>query len=401
MEYIPSFNLSALSNKACFLFSEANENSRKNFIELGRILAYNIFINNQNEFSELDYFPNVKPKNLNFINFDNILVEVDMEKLIPNTNFKKEIHKSFNKENINNNNYEFQSDFIKDSFYSLNSKCYCLDAGNKDKLENLSAFLNDLNALLDSVFSDLKVLVKKGFDGSNIEEKENNNSDKNKNIFLSLYDNKFINNLRKTFIHNLNFQISNKNILHLLMGMIILMEDICNINLNDIQKIYEFVRNKSIRKDTEDKYFTENMNEISLDYFKYLLNFFKQIKEKNSEVFEWIGNVSMGLYSIKFSYALDETIKAQESLLIDLIPESKVNELIKDNNYRINNNPNETNITQKQTTTKVDINDKNERTIDIEKDQQQKNFLTDVHNGIYEYLDLTKEMIMEKIKIDP
>jgi len=382
LEYIPSFNLIELTGKVDYLLDEANSFSRTNLIELGRILAFNIFINNQSDFSvsEKHHIPK-KPNNLSFINLENLLNEIYLEKLIPDTNFKSK-----------RNNFDFN--ILTNEIYLINSKCNCLEANNKDNLSKISEYLNDLNDLFNSIFSELKlVLLKKGFTHNASDESFMIDNTEN-NIFI---DNKFLNNIRIEFKSKLNYHLTNKSIFYMLMGMIILINDVCSVDLKDLDKILYFVENKSIRKDDHFNFFAKKFKDLNIDYFKYMISLFQDLRGKFVEIFDWIEDVSMGLYSIKFSYGLEEILNYQENLLFDLIPENKNNEgnknfeELKNNKIEINSNK---------------VNNKNDYQLDpistkmsIEENQK-RNFFTDVQNGIYDYMDITNDMIMEKIKIE-
>lgn len=408
VKYTPSLSFSELGNKTNFLFSEENFISRNICIELGRILGFNIFINNKNRNSQCQIDNNLffNLRSLNFLNFDDILFEVDLDKLIPNTNFKKNSKAESNNMDLNLNINNINQ-MLTGKIFLINSITETLDSNNKERLHKVSEYLNQLEALFDSLFSRLKsILLKKGLStNTKIDEAE-----ENQKFYFS--DIPFINEMNDSIKSKFNFTLSNKNIFHILIGLSVMIQDISEVDLKVIEKISDFVLNKSIRKDTEENTFAINCRKICIDYFKYMINFFKQTKEKFTEIFEWNENVSMGLYSIKFSSGLEELFKRQEGFLTDLQIQNNANINKNDNNIINNNssnavknnNQNNNNANSLKNSAAIENSNTknfNNNSIINENDNLiKRNFLIDVHNGVYDYYDLTNDMIMERIKVN-
>lgn len=422
MEYIPSLNLYELGQKTTECFKDDHHNSRNYFIKLGRIILFNIFSNNPNcnnfQFlSEKIISNHVKT----FLNPDNILFEVILDELIPNTNFKELFT-----HNIKNNSLDLDTEIrketnnyiFKNSICLLNPAFDFLDSENKENLTNIGDYLNYLSTLFEKILSDMNfILLKKGYflEDENkyndcLQSKndipnsrvELNNSTFNNKEFSSLFSNKLIFNIKQIFQKRCGWQLTNKNIFYIYMGMIVLINDINEIDIEDIKKIIDFVKTKSIRRDDEKKSFSTSEKSISLSYFRYIINFFKKLKIDNKEIFEWVEDVSLGIYNYKFSKGIHHLLKTQEEFLTEF-NNGNINfnhDMYKMNDFKEKPKLKENNKDISSLETRaIKENDKMQNNIVNDKNPI-KNFLTDVKNGVYEYVELTNDMIMERKKID-
>jgi hypothetical protein len=162
------------------------------------------------------------------------------------------------------------------------------------------------------------------------------------------------------------------------MGFIIMIDQIIGMDLQDIQELIEHVQNQSIFHDWGNVY-KDNAKLLNLNYFKYILNFLKQVKEENEEIFNWVTNVTQGFYSVNYKEILPKLLTQQKKLVY----KPKKDKKKKDDVNKTDENK------------KADDNegDKNEDVFNTNKNDV-KRFKNDVHNGIYDVFDLYDDLIM-------
>jgi len=336
-EYIPSLILFEFgSNRANSLFSDSYHRSREVFIQTGRMMCMDIFLNNSNRMPFL--WP--EPGNPN-----NILFHVSMDLLPVNSDFKNP--------NLINVNI--------DNIYAVDTKPNCLDPQDKIGLKNLGDYLNKVAEMLKELFYEMKNVVifgrnKEGF------------------VFKSLqkfYD--FFNNTA-------DYTPSNENLVHFVMGFIIMLSDLTQIKIIDLQEIIEFIKRKAIGLDWGDEY-KSNSKLINIDYFKYILEYFKQLSEENDEIIKWVKDVTFDFYACNFHADYKKVIDKQKKFTYVQKPVQE---------KPVEPKPNEEKKEVKE------IADPDVFNVGDHKDK--KKFRNDVHNGVFDLMNIDPSMILGKKK---
>jgi len=356
LEYIPSLNLFDFVNgRSHLIFSEkSNYRSREIFISIGRILAMDIFLNNS------DRIPFIWNKTGNL---ENLLFRVDPDSVLPNCDFKDS---------------KYLDIFIQNAI-AFNTKVFSLDPHDRLDLKKLGEYLIVLSEFFKEFFYEIKNLI---FDGINIDS----------------MDFKVFNKLSEVFINSTGgYLISNQNIFHLSIGLITMLDDITIVKIEDVDNAVNFVKHKAISEDWGDSYKTKAKN-LSVDYFKYLINYFKQLKSENEEIYAWVGDVTQGIYSTDFSSNVFKELQYHEK-----------NKLIKSNKIPIpsfgnKSNPNQIENKFSSLEKYSNQNQNYEKTVDYDdfnyNINDKKKFRNDVHNGVYDLMNIDDKMVLQVVKRD-
>lgn len=343
-EYVPSLVLYEFGvPRAEKIFKKENFKSREVFISLGRILGIDILFNN---YDRVPFLWN-NPGNPN-----NLLFRVNLELLAPGSNFK---------------DIQFLDIFIENSV-AIDSKPICLDPTDKYSLKSLSDYLNNLSENLKEFFYEMKNLI---IFGKNLE----------------CFEFRCFGKLVEFFKNSCGILISSTNIFHISLGMITLFQDIFNLDIQSIENLILFVQNKAICTDWADV-FKSNAKLLNIKYFINIINYLRNLKEENEEIFNWVRDVTVDFYNVNFDEEVKKVISFQESLLMN----NKESEILKQSIHLQN---------AQQSSEKKKIQEiKTEENIDefnINKNDKKK-FANDVHNGIYDIHAIDPSWVLETKK---
>jgi len=337
-EYIPSLVLYEFgANRALNLFQDSYHKSREIFIHMGRIMCFDIFINNPNRAPFL--WP--EPGNPN-----NLLFQVSMDLLPVNSDFK----------NPNFLDVNIETPFAADS------KPNCLDPSDKVGLKNLGEYLNKVAEMLKELFYEMKNVV---LFGRNTES----------------YVFKCLQKFYDFFSNTSNYSCSNENMIHFAMGFIIMLCDISQIKVINLQELIEFSKRQAISIDWGDEYIS-NAKLINVDYFKYLLEYFKQIAEENDDVIRWVKDVTFDFYASNFQSDFKKVIDNQKKFIFVKKPEDKAQQ---ESPKKIDKNAVQKEAPEPDFFNTGNYNDK-------------KKFGNDVHNGIFDLMKIDPSMVMGEVK---
>jgi hypothetical protein len=336
--YYPSLTLFDFGkNRSKILLNEKNFKSRELMIKIGEILTLDIFLNNNNR------LPFVW---LNNGNPNNILFKINLDMLPPNCDFK-------------NSNY---IDIYINDIFTIDTLPYILDPLDKVLLKNLGEYLNSLNEFFKLLCFEFKSIVINGKD-------------------LDTFTFHCFDKLISLFKNSTGYTLSTINLFHISMGMLIMINNIIKIDLDPIETLINYIQTESIGRDYADDYVT-SANSIKLDYFKYLLDFFKQIKDDNDQIFDWIDNTTFGLYEINEDgkTIVDKIIENQKKLKV---VKSDLNEL---NKSKVQSEMNKV----------IEFNEQKvpEDFFNYNKNDMKK-FGNDVHNGVYDVFDIDNDLVLE------
>jgi hypothetical protein len=343
-EYVPSLVLYEFGvPRAEKIFKKENFKSREIFISLGRILGLDILFNN---YDRVPFLWN-NPGNPN-----NLLFRVNLELLPPGSKFK---------------DIQFLDIFIENSV-AIDSKPICLDPSDKYSLKSLSEYLNTLSENLKEFFYEMKNLM---IFGKNLE----------------CFEFRCFAKLVEFFKNSCGILISSTNIFHISLGMITMFQDVLNLDIQSIENLILFVQNKAIIMDWADV-FKSNAKLLNLSYFKYIINYLKNLKEENEEIFNWVRDVTVDFYNVNFDEEVKKVISFQESLVMN----NKHDDLVQLSNQ---GQP----VSQSLDKNKIQqINpEENIDEFNINKNDKKK-FTNDVHNGIYDIHDIDPSWVMETKK---
>ena len=345
-------------------------------------------------------------------NVDNFLYKVNLDLLTPNANFK---------------DMSFLDIYIE-SVVAIDSKPICLDPQDRVALKNLGDYLNRLSEILKLFYYEMKNII---IIGKNVETFEFRSMSKIQIIFKD----------------TCNYLLQGINMFHISEGFIIMMKDIVEIELNDLIKIINFVKNEAISRDWGDVY-KNNTKNINIDYFKYILNFLKQIKEENEDIFNWVQDMTMGLYNCDFKKNLESILQFQKKMkyqqnddkkknadekgdnsdnnakklainsrvskkktgeksdnsddnankVINNVRVSKNNSNQKNLNNPIKNEKNNPIITDKNKLNYINKNfDQDDDAVNFKKEDNIK-IKNDIHNGVFDIMPLDNSLVMETRK---
>jgi hypothetical protein len=384
-EYVPSLTLFDFGpNRSQMLFRKTHPNSRKLFLTIGKILAVDMFLNN---FDRLPWLWD-NPGNPN-----NILFKVNLDLLPPNTDFKDP--KFF--------------DIIIDNVVLIDTKPICLNPGEKINMKHLAEYLNNLSEILKEFFYEMKNIMVYG-----------------KNV--DAFEFRCFSKIVEFFNNSTGYVLEGINLFHISLGFLIMLNDILKLDLDDIDKLIEFIQNKIIKEDWADVFQT-NAKLLNTNYFKYMLSFLNQLRDENEEVFKFVEECTVDYYAVDFRSNLNKTLNEQQLNKFGKILNDYVNsddaEKGKENNLKANdsklsenkenshtdlkdNNNSKSNLTESKLqgadNNNNDPNQKNPTNNPItrydhfnfnETDNDRFKFMNDVHNGIYDVMPLDDDIVLE------
>ena len=373
-EYIPSLSLFELGeNRSHILLRDKNFKSRELMINIGKILGLDIFLNNSKRLPFV-WLNNGDP--------NNIVFKVIMSLLAPGADFK------------DNKIIEI---FIED-VYCLDTYPCILDPNDKVMLKNLGDYLNSLGEFFKLMCYEFKSIC---IYGKDIESFQFHSFDK----------------LIAMFKNSTNYTLSSENLFHIAMGILIMINTILDIDMESFEKLIKYASKDAISQDWADN-FKQYAQTIKKEYFVYMMEFFKKIKDDNDQIFAWIDEITFGFYQSNPQENIINVLKRHKRYRYDYEELKKKKE-----------DEESSNITKSKSKKKKSEDDKTEKTEKSDKDgdnikgmilerdgfgpvgpqhKGKKNirdffnfnkddnmiFKNDVHNGVYEIAEITGDMIM-------
>ena len=339
-EYIPSLSLFDIgTNRSEILFKERNFKSRELMIEIGKLLSLDILLNNSKR------LPFVW---LNNGNPNNVLFKVVLDLLPPNAEFK---------------NPKIVELYLED-IYAIDTYPFILDPEDKVLLRNLGEYMNSLNEFFKLLCYEFKSVCIYG--------KE-----------LETFEFKSFDKLVSLFKNCTGYHFTPTNLFHIGMGMLIMINQIIEYDLEPIEAIIEHLHN-AISKDWANT-FRDMINNIKVDYFQHMIDFLRNIRDDNDQVFNWIDDTTFKVYD--FDIKTNFPIILQEQDNIKFITDENENEEKEENELNTEENKEE----EKEEEQPKDFFNYHE--------DDDKPFDNDVHNGIYDMYDLDNDdsIVMETV----
>ena len=331
-EYLPSLSLFDIGeNRANVLLNEKHFKSRELMINLGKMITLDIFLNNSKRIP-LVWLNNGDP--------NNIIFKVNLDLLPPNAPFKNQ--------NI--------VEVILDAVYGIDTLPYILNPQDKVMLHNLGDYMNTLNDTFKLLCYEFKSVTIYGKP-------------------LESFEFKSFEKLKSMIKNSTGYNLSPTNLFHIAMGMLIMINQIIETELNPIKEVINFVLKDAIFKDWADNYF-QSANTLKIEYFRYLLDFFQNLKDDNDQIFQWIEDTTFGIYQENTNELIKSTLTRQKGL--KYVPTAEQKKAAQPSQPPKKQAPYEP--------PKDFFNyNKNDR----------KPFSNDVHNGIYDIYGLGDDLIME------
>ena len=379
-EYIPSLSLFELgTNRSQILLRDKNFKSRELMINIGKILGLDIFLNNSKRLPFV-WLNNGDP--------NNIIFKVIMNLLTPGVDFKDQ---------------KIIEIFLED-VYCLDTYPCVLDPNDKVMLRNLGDYLNSLGEFFKLMCYEFKSIC---IYGKDIESFQFHSFDK----LISMFKN------------STNYTLSSENLFHIAMGILIMINTILDIDMESFEKLIKYVTKDAISKDWADNY-KQYAQTIKTEYFVYMMDFFKKIKDDNDQIFAWIDEITFGIYQSKPQEEIIKVVKKHKKFRYDYEDLKKKKEeeesenVIKSKSKKKKTTSEEDEKTEKsqQPQGQIQGGESMEGMI-LERDgfgpygpqyKGKKNirdffnfnkddnmiFKNDVHNGVYEIAEITGDMIM-------
>ena len=376
-EYIPSLSLFELgSNRSQFLLREKNFKSRELFINIGKILGLDIFLNNSKRLPFV-WLNNGDPNNIFF--------KVIMNLVAPGANFKDQ---------------KVIEIYLQD-VYCVDTLPCVLDPNDKVMLKNLGDYLNSLGEFFKLMCYEFKSICEYGKD---IESFQFRSFDK----------------LIAMFKNSTEYTLTSTNLFHIAMGILIMINTILDIDMDSFDKLIKYATKDAISQDWADT-FKQYAQTIKAEYFIYIMDFFKKIKDDNDQVFSWIEEITFGIYQCKASEEILKVVKRHKKYRYDYEELKKKKEEDEASNIARSKTKKKTtrNTEEKKTEKSVQESEsgQNAKTVILERDgfgplgpqhKGKKNirdffnfnkddnaiFKNDVHNGVYEIAEIDGDMIM-------
>ena len=377
-EYIPSLSLFELGeNRSHILLRDKNFKSRELMINIGKILGLDIFLNNSKRLPFV-WLNNGDP--------NNIIFKVIMNLLTPGTNFK------------DNKIIEI---FLED-VYCLDTYPCILDPNDKVMLRNLGDYLNSLGEFFKLMCYEFKSIC---IYGKDIESFQFHSFDK----------------LIAMFKNSTNYTLSPENLFHIAMGILIMINTILDIDMESFDKLIKYASKDAISKDWADN-FKQYAQTIKSEYFVYMMDFFKKVKDDNDQIFAWIEEITFGIYQSKPQEEIIKILKRHKKFRYDYEDlkkkkEDEENSNITKSKSRKNKKSEDEKTEKTEKTDKSQEDGENSKAKILERDgfgpvgpqhKGKKNirdffnfnkddnlvFKNDVHNGVYEIAEITGDMVM-------
>ena len=272
-EYVPSLSLFELgNNRSQILLKEKNFKSRELFINIGKILGLDIFLNNSKRLPFV-WLNNGDPNNIFF--------KVIMNLVSPGANFKDQ---------------KVIEIYLQD-VYCMDTLPCVLDPNDKVMLKNLGDYLNSLGEFFKLMCYEFKSICLYGKD---IESFQFRSFDK----LISMFKN------------STEYTLTPTNLFHIAMGILIMINTILDIDMDSFDKLIKYATKDAISKDWADT-FKQYAQTIKNEYFIYMMEFFKKIKDDNDQIFSWIEEITFGIYQCNASEEILKVVKRHKKYRYD------------------------------------------------------------------------------------
>ena len=118
------------------------------------------------------------------------------------------------------------------------------------------------------------------------------------------------------FKNSTNYTLSSENLFHIAMGILIMINTILDIDMESFEKLIKYVTKDAISKDWADNY-KQYAQTIKTEYFVYIMDFFKKIKDDNDQIFAWIDEITFGIYQSKPQEEIIKVVKKHKKFRYD------------------------------------------------------------------------------------
>jgi hypothetical protein len=223
------------------------------------------------------------------------------------------------------------------------------------------------------------------------------------------------------FKNSTNYTLSPENLFHIAMGILIMINTILDIDMESFDKLIKYASKDAISKDWADN-FKQYAQTIKSEYFVYMMDFFKKVKDDNDQIFAWIEEITFGIYQSKPQEEIIKILKRHKKFRYDYEDlkkkkEDEENSNITKSKSRKNKKSEDEKTEKTEKTDKSQEDGENSKAKILERDgfgpvgpqhKGKKNirdffnfnkddnlvFKNDVHNGVYEIAEITGDMVM-------
>lgn len=309
-EYFPHITFLELlqARSKSLLTYRKSERSREIFINLGKIIAMDLIVNN----------PIRIPTILNHIGQPH-LISLKMLKayLLPTDNYK---------------NPNFMNVFLDNyPIIPSNMKSNTLNPDDKYQLKQLSDYRNDFGDFLKQLFYEFRTITMYG-------------------VNVSTFEFKSLSRVKPFFLNVMGYDISSQNTFHLAMGIIILIEDFIFSDIEDLKRLISYVQKTAIYQDFGDTYYRSSFK-LNIKYFEAIRETLMILHDQYTDIFEWCKSNTFGIYNLNplnCKKKEEEKIKNNDNVLNNTSNVPKEENSINPNNQTNNTNNTNTNNNKKK-----------------------------------------------------
>ena len=286
--------------------------------------------------------------------------------------------------------------------YCVDTLPCVLDPNDKVMLKNLGDYLNSLGEFFKLMCYEFKSIC---IYGKDIESFQFRSFDK----LISMFKN------------TTEYTLSPTNLFHIAMGILIMINTILDIDMESFDKLIKYATKDAISKDWADT-FKQYAQMIKTEYFVYMMEFFKKLKDDNDQIFSWIDEITFGIYQCKPSDEILKVVKKHKKYRYDYEELKKKKEEDEASNVTKSMSRRKTKTLDADKKTEKSVAEsesgqKDNKSIILERDgfgplgpqhKGKKNirdffnfnkddnaiFKNDVHNGVYEIAEIDGDMIM-------
>ena len=283
-EYMPIVTIQELSQTKAskFLQNNTSERSREIMINIGKIIALDMISNSE---------PKV-PFVYNHPGFPMLIGLLVNHKIIrPNYDFK--------------NKHSLEIYFEDSPISIINSKATTYTTKDKVELKNMSDYRNSIEKNIKLLFYELRTIMNYGNEINNF-------------LFRSMF------NSLKYFNNVCNYDLSSVNCFHIGIGILAIIDDFSQLEINNIEDLIKYIKEDAIFKDFGDVYERSSFK-LNIEYFKYIKKTICDVKDENDDIFIWMREFTFKVYNLN-------KIKTKT------INEKQVDGENKNNNEKLKNN---------------------------------------------------------------
>ncbi|KAL4430099.1 hypothetical protein ABPG74_013546 [Tetrahymena malaccensis] len=297
-EYIPGISIQGMGpHRAALVFDHITPESRDRLIRLGMIIAFDTLINNS------DRYPLLWD---NEGNPDNIIVKMK-------TTF---LNKTEQLRDPNNLTFDYGK------FYALDSGLSCVNSKSEQGLRALSKYYIKLENFLNDLFLDMKSVMLAQVDpmtgtGRNGERKKLNS----------------INQITSFVYQNTLYHMSDMQILQIMIGIIVGVENACQFGIDRIQEMYQ----RFFIKESDDwrGIWNENLRRINLQMYNDCILIYGKFRGAYIDVIKWVKDITLNQYHIRIE-EFEQILNGDLEFEVIEQSQSKIEELNKSGDPLIN-----------------------------------------------------------------